>query len=195
MFRIGTPRSQSHPSVPTDLKPAVVAPDFPCQACLLESCAKKRATGVAAHQGIALDCAQSEEVVPATSLKQACAYEVDFAQKATSAAVKRHEKPARTQCLTSAAHRLCPPSDFSCTVDADPKTRFCRPPPATLLPSAGMPPIPLTLRHLCSPPERLARLWFMNVFVPFYSSQDAPYSCGASPEKIGMSRKDAQRLS
>ena len=38
----------------------------------------------------------------------------------------RHEKPARTQCLTSAADCLCSHPNFCCTALADPKARFCR---------------------------------------------------------------------
>jgi len=40
--------------------------------------------------------------------QRTCAHLVDFADKALSALVWRHERPARTQCLTSAAYCLCP---------------------------------------------------------------------------------------
>jgi len=43
-----------------------------------------------------------------------------------------------------------PPSDFCCTAIADPKARFCCPPPANRHPSPGNPPIPLTREHLTS---------------------------------------------
>ena len=59
-------------------------------------------------------------------------------QKDLPYAVVRHEKPARTQCLTSAAHLPVPKSEFTCPTLADPKARFCRRSPATCQPPAGI---------------------------------------------------------
>ena len=122
------------------------------------NCAKRRATGVAAHQGVALDCAQSEEDAQANLLKNSQREPGKFCLKSLIYRGKETQRARKDAMPHERGLPPVPPSDFFCIVNADPKTRFCRPPPATRQPSAGIPPIPLTLRHLCHPPERLARL-------------------------------------
>jgi len=67
----------------------------------------------------ALDCAQLEDAsttaepgITGETVKGSCARRSDSVQKLSPQTTGRHEKPVRTQCLTSAALRQCPLSNF-----------------------------------------------------------------------------------
>ena len=122
----------------------------------------------------ALDCAQLEDAsttaepgITGETVKGSCARMADRAlENLLSQLTGRHEKPVRTQCLTSAALRQCPLSEFSSIALADRKIRFRRELPATRPPSTAAPPDPgktadskeLDSKQLTSRPCQIAAL-------------------------------------
>ncbi len=83
-----------------------------------------------------------------------------------------------------------PPSEFSCSVLADPKARFCRSLANHSLTVNGRSACrlskPLTLRHLTttrtSPPEGLALPRLADAYVPIHNFQDAPSKSAPAPK-------------
>jgi len=109
-----TLHSNPHPCVPG--KPVAKPSDRP-QASLDVTHAKRgpsdsrqnRVVGIAVRPASALDCAQLREAsTTGDPVKDISVHRADIDQKISPAAARRHEWPVRTQCLTSAAHRLCP---------------------------------------------------------------------------------------
>ena len=92
-----------------------------------------------------------------------------------------------------------PPSEFSCPAIADPKARFCRSPASHSPFVNGISAIPLTLRHLNSPSVRYRSAWLCSsqrtLACPAAHLKTRHPILAQSPEKGGMSRKDAQPLS
>src|ERR1700677_632119 len=133
-------------------------------------------------------------------VKNISALQADCEQNCSSAADRRHVWLVRTQCLTSAAPCLCPHPYSLITALADPKTRFCR---SLANRQPGAPPYSRqlvdtkALNHRTRTAARVLGLApACGCFrAPYPCPQDAPSSPAPFPEKTGMSRQDAQRIS
>ena len=98
------------------------------------------------------------------------------------------KRPARTNCLTSAAYCLCSHPSSVPMLSPIPKPASAACSPATCQPSTEPCPIPLTLRHLTTPrilpPEGLALPRPANAYVPAYKFQRAPENLIPFPRKM-----------
>ena len=150
--------------------------------------ALKSVAGAVAFRACALDCTQLES-------RRAVINSVHFLRVSGRSGRKnpylpglgRHEMPVRTQCLTSAAHRLCPHPNSLALLSPIPKLASVARPPATRHSSTGSPPNPLTLRHLIPPNVRPWSAWLCS------SPADACVPCRlsqlASPNSRPVPRK------
>ena len=121
-----------------------------------------------------------------------------YAWKALSAQVGRHEKPARTQCLTSAAHRLCPHPNSLSLLSPIPKlasadrSPAARQPPCHPSTQAACPVDSTALIRRTAPAIRSLWLYprLTNTRVPLRLSQDAPPSSRSIPQE---NRREPER--
>jgi len=96
-----------------------------------------RDLGIAVHPASALDCAQSRESsATGKPVKEILRFWADYEQNCSPCHWKRHEKPVRTQCLTSAALCLCPHPNSVSLLSPIPKlASAARSPPVNFRPT------------------------------------------------------------
>jgi len=111
--------------------------------------ASKSSAAVAVHPASALDCAQLRFPKHRWNpFRISVRTRQESGQKNLAAEARRHEKPARTQSLTSAAYSLCPHPNSFAPLSPIPKLASAARPPTTRHTSTDTQPIPLTQRHL-----------------------------------------------